>query len=151
MNNHLSAGLPAFLTKGAGMFSGLMLSQYTAGALLAENRILAAPAATLSIPAAADQEDFVSMGMTTTIKARQILENSWTVVAIELMAAAQAFEFRAPTKPSPGCQAAYDVIRTHVKKLEEDRPIYDDINRLTKAAKSGEVLAAVEKVVGPLK
>ena len=151
MNNHLSAGLPAFLTKGAGMYSGLMLSQYTAGALLAENRILAAPAATLSIPAAADQEDFVSMGMTTTIKARQILENSWTVVAIELMAAAQAFDFRAPTKPSKGCQAAHEVIRKHVKHLEEDRPIYDDINRLTKVARSGDVLNAVEKVVGPLR
>ncbi len=151
MNNHLSAGLPAFLTKGAGMYSGLMLSQYTAGALLAENRILAAPAATLSIPAAADQEDFVSMGMTTAIKARQILENSWTVVAIELMAAAQAFEFRAPTKPSPGCQAAYDAIRRHVKKLEEDRPIYDDITGLTKVARAGEILQAAEKVVGPLK
>ena len=151
MNNHLSAGLPAFLTKGAGMYSGLMLSQYTAGALLAENRILAAPAATLSIPAAADQEDFVSMGMTTAIKARQILENSWTVVAIELMAAAQAFDFRAPTKPSPGCQAAYEAIRKHVKKLEEDRPLYDDITGLTKVAKSGEILAAAEKVVGPLK
>ena len=151
MNNHLSAGLPAFLTKGAGMYSGLMLSQYTAGALLSENRILAAPAATLSIPAAADQEDFVSMGMTTAIKARQILENSWAVVAIELMAAAQAFDFRAPTKPSPGCQAAFEVVRKHVKHLEEDRPIYDDITTLTKAAKSGEVLAAVEKAVGPMR
>jgi histidine ammonia-lyase len=151
MNPHLSAGLPAFLTKGAGMFSGLMLSQYTAGALLAENRILAAPAATLSIPAAADQEDFVSMGMTTAIKARQILENSWTVVAIEMMAAAQAFEFRAPAKPSPGCQAAYEAVRRHVRKLEEDRPIYGDITNLTKVARSGEILDAVQRVVGPLK
>jgi histidine ammonia-lyase len=151
MNPHLSAGLPAFLTKGAGMFSGLMLSQYTAGALLAENRILASPAATLSIPAAADQEDFVSMGMTSAIKARQIIENSWSVIAIEFMAAAQAFDFRAPTKPSKGCQAAYDVIRKHVKKLEEDRPIFDDINNLTKVIRSGELLNAVEKVVGTLR
>ncbi len=65
LNPHLSAGLPAFLTKGAGMFSGLMLTQYTAGALVCENRVLSHPAATGSIPAAADQEDFVSMGMTT--------------------------------------------------------------------------------------
>ena len=151
MNPHLSAGLPAFLTKGAGMFSGLMLSQYTAGALLSENRILAAPAATLSIPAAADQEDFVSMGMTTAIKARQILENSWSVVAIEMMAAAQAFDFRAPTKPSRGCQAAHDIIRKHVSKLDDDRPLYNDITNLTKVARSGEILAAVEKAVGPLK
>jgi histidine ammonia-lyase len=151
MNPHLSAGLPAFLTKGAGMFSGLMLSQYTAGALVAENRILAAPAATGSIPAAADQEDFVSMGMTTAVKSRQIIENSWTIVAIEMIAAAQAFDFRQPTKPSKGCQAAFEVIRHHVKKLEEDRPIYNDINQLTKVLRRGEVLHAVEGVVGKLK
>ena len=151
LNPHLSVGLPAFLTKGAGMFSGLMLSQYTAGMLVCENRVLSHPAATGSVPAAADQEDFVSMGMTTAIKTRQIIENSWAIVAIELMAAAQAFEFRAPVKPSKGCQAAYEVIRKHVKKLEEDRPLYNDINNLTKAAKSGEILEAVEKVVGKLK
>jgi histidine ammonia-lyase len=150
LNPHLSAGLPAFLTKGAGMFSGLMLSQYTAGALVAENRILAAPAATGSIPAAADQEDFVSMGMTTAVKSRQIIENSWTIVAIEMMAAAQAFDFRRPTVPSKGCQAAYDVLRHHVPKLEEDRPLYNDINNLTKVLRSGELLNAVEEVVGKL-
>jgi histidine ammonia-lyase len=151
MNPHLSMGLPAFLTKGAGMFSGLMLTQYTAGALVSENRILSQPAATGSIPAAADQEDFVSMGMTSAIKSRQIIENSWSIVAIELMAAAQAFDFRAPTSPSKGCKAAYEVVRKHVKRLDEDRPVYTDINNLTKAARSGEVLDAVERVVGALK
>jgi len=151
LNSHLSMGLPAFLTKGAGMFSGLMLSQYTAGALVAENRVLSTPAAIGSIPAAADQEDFVSMGMTSTIKTRQIIENSWTVVAIEMIAAAQAFDFRAPTKPSPAGQAAFEVIRNYVPTLEEDRPLYNDINTLTRVARSGEVLAAVEKIVGPLK
>jgi histidine ammonia-lyase len=151
LNSHLSMGLPAFLTKGAGMFSGLMLSQYTAGALVAENRVLSTPAAIGSIPAAADQEDFVSMGMTSAIKSRQIIENSWTVVAIEMMAAAQAFDFRAPTLPSPGCQAAFDVIRKQVPTLVEDRPLYNDINTLTKVARSGEILSAVEKVVGALR
>ena len=82
VNPHLSAGLPAFLTKGAGMFSGLMLTQYTAGALIAEMRILSHPGCIQSIPAAADQEDFVSMGMTTAIKTRHIIENAWTVLAI---------------------------------------------------------------------
>ena len=151
LNSHLSMGLPAFLTKGAGMFSGLMLSQYTAGALVAENRVLSTPAAIGSIPAAADQEDFVSMGMTSAIKSRNILENSWTIVAIELIAAAQAFDFRAPVKPSPACQAAFETVRKHVKQLEEDRPLYNDINTLSKVARSGEILEAVEKVVGPLK
>jgi len=150
MNPHLSMGLPAFLTRGAGMFSGLMLSQYTAGSLVCENRVLSHPAATGSIPAAADQEDFVSMSMTTAIKTRQILENAWYVTAIELMAAAQAFDLRAPVRPSPASQAAYEVIRQSVKKLEEDRPLFDDINTLTRVAKEGQVLEAAEKVVGKL-
>lgn len=151
MNPNLSMGLPAFLTKGAGMFSGLMLSQYTAGSLICENRILSHPAATGSIPAAADQEDFVSMGMTTAIKTRQIIENSWTIVAIELMAVAQAFDFRAPAKPSKGSQAAYEAVREHVDKLEEDRPLFDDINNLTKVVRDNKVLDAVENAVGKLK
>jgi histidine ammonia-lyase len=151
LNPHLSVGLPAFLTKGAGMFSGLMLTQYTAGALVCENRVLSHPAATGSIPAAADQEDFVSMGMTTAIKTRQIIENAWYVVAIELMAAAQAFDFRAPAKPASATQAAYEAVRKHVKKLEEDRALFDDINALTKAAKEGEILAAAKSVVADLK
>jgi len=150
MNPHLSMGLPAFLTKGAGMFSGLMLSQYTAGALVCENRVLSTPAATGSIPAAADQEDFVSMGMTTAIKTRQIIENAWFVVGIELMAAAQAFEFRAPVKPAPATQAVHEVIRKYVRKLDEDRPLHEDLNTLARVAREGEVLNAAEEVVGKL-
>ena len=151
MNPHLSMGLPAFLTKGAGMFSGLMLSQYTAGSLVCENRVLSHPAATGSIPAAADQEDFVSMGMTTAIKTRQILENANAVVAIELMAGAQALDFRKPLKPGKGVQVTYDIVRKYVEHLEEDRPVYDDINRLTAVVKSGEILDEVEKAIGTLK
>ena len=151
MNPHLSMGLPAFLTKGAGMFSGLMLSQYTAGSLVCENRVLSHPAATGSIPAAADQEDFVSMGMTTAIKTRQIIDNAQAVVAIELLAGAQALDFKKPIRPGVGVQAAYDVVRRHVKHLEEDRPLFTDINNLSAVVKSGEVLDEVEKAVGPLK
>ncbi|MBM4249719.1 MAG: aromatic amino acid lyase [Euryarchaeota archaeon] len=151
VNPHLSVGLPAFLTKGAGMFSGLMLTQYTAGALIAEMRILSHPGCTQSIPAAADQEDFVSMGMTTAIKTRQIIENSWYVLAIELMSAAQAVEYRAPVKPSPVGQAVHELVRKHVKKLEEDRPLYDDINNLTKVCRDNLVLDIAEKIVGKLK
>jgi len=150
MNPHLSMGLPAFLTRGAGMFSGLMLSQYTAGALICENRVLSHPAATGSIPAAADQEDFVSMGMTTAIKTRQIIENAWYVVAIEMMAAAQAFDLRYPVRPSAASQAAYEVIRQHVQKLDEDRPLHQDINTLARIAKQGRILDAAERVVGKL-
>jgi histidine ammonia-lyase len=150
MNPHLNVGLPAFLTKGAGMFSGLMLTQYTAGALICENRILSHPAATGSIPAAADQEDFVSMGMTTALKTRQIIDNAQAVLAIELMAGAQAVDFRAPHKPGKGTQAAYEVIRKYVAHLEEDRPLFDDINKLKEVVESGEILEAVEKAVGTL-
>jgi histidine ammonia-lyase len=151
MNPHLNAGLPAFLTKGAGMFSGLMLTQYTAGSLVCENRILSHPAATGSIPAAADQEDFVSMGMTTALKTRQIIDNAQAVLAIELMAGAQAVDFRAPHKPSKGIQAAHAVIRKYVAHLEEDRPLYNDINKLKDIVESGEILDAVERAVGTLK
>jgi histidine ammonia-lyase len=138
LNPNLSCGLPAFLTKGAGMFSGLMLSQYTAGALVCESRILAAPAATGSIPAAADQEDFVSMGMTTALKTRQILDHSAGVIAIELMCAAQAFDFLGAEKASPGTKPIYDDIRALVPRLEEDRPIFDDINALAKMVRERE-------------
>jgi len=93
-NPALSVGLPAFLTKGAGMFSGLMLSQYTADMQIVEQRILSAPASIQSIPAAADQEDFVSMGMNTAIKNFQILDNAYGILGIEIMAAAQALDFR---------------------------------------------------------
>jgi len=151
MNPNLSAGLPAFLTKGAGMFSGLMLSQYTSGALVCENRVLSTPAATGSIPAAADQEDFVSMGMTTALKTRQILDNAEAILAIEFIAAAQALDFRQPLKPSPAVEAARQAIRKYVAFLEEDRPLYNDINRLKEVVQKGEILEAVEKVTGPLK
>lgn len=150
MNPHLNRGLPAFLTKGAGMFSGLMLTQYTAGALVCENRVLSHPAATGSIPAAADQEDFVSMGMTTALKTKQIIDNSQAVIAIEMMAAAQALDFRRPLKASPGVEAAYEVIRKYVPFLDEDRPLFEDINRLKEVVASGEILEAVEKTVGEL-
>ena len=93
-NPALSVGLPEFLTKGAGMFSGMMLSQYTADTLIVEQRILSMPASIQSIPAAADQEDFVSMGMNTALKNGQILENAYGILGIEFMAAAQALDFR---------------------------------------------------------
>lgn len=149
MNPALSAGLPGFLTRGGGMFSGLMLSQYTACQLVNEQRVLSHPAANGSIPAAADQEDFVSMGMTTAIKTRKILDFAYGVLGIELIAAAQAFDFR-DAEPGPASKAAYQVIRKHVEHLDEDRPLYDDNNKMSEVVHSGEILDAVEKVVGPL-
>jgi histidine ammonia-lyase len=148
-NPALSVGLPAFLTKGAGMFSGLMLSQYTADMLIVEQRILSMPASIQSIPAAADQEDFVSMGMNTALKNGQILDNAYGVLGIEFMAAAQALDFREFT-PGRGAQTAKGVIRKHVAYLDEDRPLYPDHNTMKALVKSGEILEEVEKEIGSL-
>jgi histidine ammonia-lyase len=148
-NPALSVGLPAFLTKGAGMFSGLMLSQYTADTLIVEQRILSAPASIMSIPAAADQEDFVSMGMNTAIKNGQILDNAYGVLGIEFMAAAQALDFR-EFSPGKGVEIARSVIRKYVAHLDEDRPLYNDHTRMKALVKSCEILEEVEKTVGSL-
>ncbi len=148
-NPALSVGLPAFLTKGAGMFSGMMLSQYTADTLIVEQRILCMPASIQSIPAAADQEDFVSMGMNTALKNDQILDNACGVLGIEFMAAAQALDFREFTHGA-GVQAAHQVIRKQVAHLDVDRPLHIDHNKMKALVQSGEILQAVEAVVGPL-
>jgi len=148
-NPALSVGLPPFLTKGAGMFSGLMLSQYTADTLVVEQRILSTPASIQSIPAAADQEDFVSMGMNTAIKNFQILDNAYGILGIEFMAAAQALDFR-DYKFGKGVTKAKEVIRKYVKFLDVDRPLYDDHTKMKELVKSCEILKEVEKVVGSL-
>jgi histidine ammonia-lyase len=148
-NPALNADLPAFLTKGAGMFSGLMLSQYTADTLIVEQRILSTPASIQSIPAAADQEDFVSMGMNTAIKNFQILDNAYGILGIELMAAAQALDFR-EYKFGTGVTKAKEVIRKHVKFLDEDRPLYPDHTKMKELVKSCDILREVEAKVGSL-
>ncbi len=148
-NPALSVGLPPFLTKNPGMFSGLMLSQYTADSLIVEQRILSSPAATQSIPAAADQEDFVSMGMNTAIKNWQIFDNACGVLGIEFMAAAQALDIRGFTT-GKGVAKAKEIIRRHVEFLEIDRPLYPDHTEMQKLVRSCEILDAVEKEVGTL-
>jgi histidine ammonia-lyase len=148
-NPALSQGLPDFLAHEPGFYSGLMLSQYTADHLIVEQRLLSAPASIQSIPAAADQEDFVSMGMNTALKNGQILDNAYGVLGIEFMAAAQALDFR-PFTPGRGTQKAREVIRRHVAHLEVDRPLYPDHNAMQALVRSGEILTAVEAEVGEL-
>ncbi len=148
-NPALSVGLPAFLTKGAGMFSGLMLSQYTADMQIVEQRILSMPASIQSIPAAADQEDFVSMGMNTALKNNIILDNAYGILGIELMAAAQALDFREYAF-GKGVTKAKEVIRRHVDFLDIDRPLYNDHNNMKALVKSCEILNEVEALVGKL-
>ncbi len=148
-NPALNVGLPAFLTKGAGMFSGLMLSQYTADTLIVEQRILSAPASIQSIPAAADQEDFVSMGMNTALQNKQILDNAYGILGIEFMAAAQALDFR-DYQFGKGVETAKKVIRKYVEFLDVDRPLYPDHDRMKELVESCEILNEVEKVIGSL-
>ncbi|OFX17217.1 MAG: phenylalanine ammonia-lyase [Bacteroidetes bacterium GWA2_31_9] len=153
-NPALSVGLPPFLTKGAGMFSGLMLSQYTADMQIVEQRILSMPASIQSIPAAADQEDFVSMGMNTALKNFQILDNAYGVLGIEFMAAAQALDLRqkyeTPYEFGAGTKVAHSVVRKHVEYLDIDRPLYPDHNAMKALVKSCEILNEVEKAIGSL-
>lgn len=149
-NPALSQGLPDFLAHEPGFYSGMMLSQYTADHLIVEQKMLSAPASIQSIPAAADQEDFVSMGMNTAIKNGQILDNAYGVLGIEFMAAAQALDFR-EFQPGKGTQCAREVIRKYVEHLHVDRPLYNDHNAMKKLVKSGEILEEVEKVVGELR
>ena len=148
-NPALSVGLPAFLTKGAGMFSGMMLSQYTADMQIVEQKILSTPAFTQSIPAAADQEDFVSMGMNSALKTRQILDVANGVLGIEFMAAAQALDFRSFT-PGRGTRAAKAEIRKHVDFLDVDRPLHHDHNTMMGLVRSLDILSAVENEIGKL-
>lgn len=149
LNPALSVGLPAFLTKGAGMFSGMMLSQYTACNLIVEQRILSNPCSVQSIPAAADQEDFVSMGMNGAHKMFQIQENAYGVLGIEFMAAAQALDFRDYT-PGVGTRAAHGAVRTAVEHLDVDRPLFTDHNNMSEAVRDLRILKAVENTIGEL-
>jgi histidine ammonia-lyase len=149
LNPALSVGLPPFLTKGAGMYSGMMLSQYAADTLIAEQRTLSAPTCIQSIPAAADQEDFVSMGMNGALAGLQILKNAHGVLGIELMAAAQALDLR-DFGFGKGTDAARRAVREVVTYLDEDRPLYPDHNAMTAAVAEGAILSAVEAEVGAL-
>lgn len=149
VNPQLS-GLPAFLTRNGGVHSGLMITQYTAASLVSENKVLAHPASVDSIPSSANQEDHVSMGTTAARKARQVLANVRRVLAIELMCAAQALEFRGPDRLAPATRAAYDAVRQRVAPLDGDRVIAPEIERLAEMIHSGELVEAVEGVVGAL-
>jgi len=154
-NPALSAGLPPFLSTNPGMMSGLMLSQYTADTQIVDQLILSAPASIQSIPAAADQEDFVSMGMNTMLKNNRIIDHAYGIIGIEMMAAAQALDLRRKIDEEKfhygvGVQVALDEVRKHVKFLDIDRPLHTDHNRMKDLLKSFEVLTAVEKVVGAL-
>ncbi|WP_350343754.1 histidine ammonia-lyase [Proteinivorax tanatarense] len=143
VNPQLS-GLPAFLTERGGLNSGFMIPQYTAASLVSENKVLSHPASVDSIPSSANQEDHVSMGTTAARKALQVVENTYNVLAIELMSAIQALDFRDTSKMSKITRLVYQIARDEVPMLKEDRELHIDMNKLTNLLKN-DVLKQVEK------
>ena len=148
--NPVLSGLPDFLVEGNGLNSGLMVAQYTAAALVSENKVLSHPAVVDSISVSADQEDHVSMGPISVRKLNEVLKNVWTVIAIEMMSGAQAFDFRAPAKPGKGTRVAHEKIREVVMHLEDDRPLHPDIKAIREILTDYSLLASVESEVGDI-
>ena len=150
VNPSLSEGLPAFLTASGGLNSGFMIPQYVAASLVNESKVLSHPASIDSIPTSAGQEDHVSMGNTSGLKAWQVLANAERVLAIELLAGAQAVEFLAPLQPGHGGRAAHAAVRGLSARLEDDRPLAPDIEAVADALRVGSFLEAVEAETGAL-
>ena len=137
LNPDINEGLPAFLATDPGLSSGFMMAQIVAAALISECQVLAHPSSTGSIPTDGGKEDHVSMGMTGALKLRQIVENVECIVAIEMMCAAQGLEFRLPLRPSYSVQQAHEAVRTVVPRLETDRVLTPDIEKLATAVRAG--------------
>jgi histidine ammonia-lyase len=138
---HLS-GLPAFLSENPGLESGLMIAQYTAAALINELQSLAHPSSVDTVPTSANQEDHVSMGATSALRLREVLDRAITVLAIEALCAAQGLDFRLPMRPGGGVAAAHAAVRAVVPHLDADRPPSPDIDLVHGLVGGGELLAA---------
>ena len=143
VNPQLSNGLPPFLAPQSGLHSGFMIAQVTAASLVNENKVLTHPASTDSIPSSAGREDHVSMGAFAALKLRQIHDHVRTVLAIELLCAAQSIDLRRPTQSSPALEAAWTCLRQYVPPMDEDRPVYEDIALARGLIDSGELLEAI--------
>jgi histidine ammonia-lyase len=139
------SGLPTFLVKHEGLNSGFMMAQVTSAALVSENKLLSHPGSTDSIPTNNEKEDHVSMGPLCARKAKTILENTQTCLAIEALSATQALEFRKPLKPGKGPQFLYKFVRERVPALETDRYLHGDIDRIFTTLKNGEMYSAMKK------
>ncbi|MBI3972958.1 MAG: histidine ammonia-lyase [Chloroflexi bacterium] len=150
LDDQRSRGLPAFLTPEPGVNSGLMVAQYTAAALVAENRRLSFPSSVESIPTSGMQEDHVSMGWNAAAKLRQVLDNTGRVVAIEAMCAAHGLDLRAPLAPAVTTGVVQNVIRARIPGPGPDRYLAPDLAAAEALVRSGTLLAAAEGVTGPL-
>ena len=147
VNPALSNGLPAFLTKNGGVNSGFMIVQYSAASLVSENKVLAHPASVDSIPSSANQEDHVSMGTIAARKAKEIMENTRNVLAMEILGAVQAIDLRGKKKLGIGTEAAYNIVRSHINFIEEDIVMYKEINKCNEIIKKNLIVEAVEKAL----
>ena len=145
-----SNGLPAFLVGEAGVNSGFMVCQYTAASLVSEMKSLAHPAAVDSIPSSAGQEDHVSMGMISARHARECIHDAEAAIAMEVLAAAQACDLRAPLHAAPASRAAVASLRRVVPTLTQDRALKPDVDATIALVRSGELIEAVEATTGPL-
>jgi histidine ammonia-lyase len=146
LNPAHNRGLPAFLSPNPGVQSGLMICQYTASALVSENKVLAHPSCVDSLPTGAGQEDHVSMAMNSALHAQRVLRNTRTVLAIELITAAQALDLRRqqqPHQPGVGVRTAWKAVRKQVPALADDRPLSEEVERLDLRAIAEEVQEAV--------
>ena len=150
LDPHRSEGLPPFLAEEPGVNSGLMVAQYTAASLVAENRRLAAPASVDSIPTSGMQEDHVSMGWGAALKLRLVLDNLHRLLAVELIASARALDLRGPLAPAPATAAVRDLLRRHVKGPGSDRILAPELAAAESLVRSGAVLEAAQSVIGPL-
>ncbi len=141
--NPALSNLPPFLAKNSGLNSGFMIAQVTSAALVAESRVLSHPASVDSIPSSAGREDHVSMGMTAALKGRQVSDFTRTCLAIEILVASQALDYRLPTKAGRGPRAAHELVRSRVPTMEKDREIHRDIEAVCELIDSGELLEVV--------
>src|SRR5579872_1003609 len=150
LDPHRSQGLPPFLAEEPGVNSGLMVAQYTAAALVAENRRLAAPASVDSVPTSGMQEDHVSMGWGAALKLRTVLDNLTSILAVELLSAARAQDLRSPLEAAPATRAVRDLLRKHVAGLGPDRVVAPELAAADGLIRSGAVIEAAESAVGRL-
>ncbi|TMD87347.1 MAG: histidine ammonia-lyase, partial [Chloroflexi bacterium] len=151
LDPHRSEGLPPFLAEEPGVNSGLMVAQYTAAALVAENRRLAAPASVDSVPTSGMQEDHVSMGWGAALKLRTVLDNLTSILAVELVSAARALDLRAPLKPAPATAAVRDLVRTQIRGVGPDRVVSPELVAAEALIRSGAVIEAAQSAAGTLK
>jgi histidine ammonia-lyase len=142
-----SVGLPAFLAARPGVNSGYMIAQYTAAALVAENRVLAHPASVESIPTSGSQEDHVSMGWGAGRKLSVVLDNTARVLAIELICAAQGLEYRRPYRPGPVAGRIWEAIRAFIPPLYTDRSVGGEIEEMAAFIESGGLDASAGEAV----